>query len=803
MPGTPGAGHVRDDRAEFRFLVWPGRDIAKRPGMIFIMPRLWAKLHRLREESGKSTKLRHTRNEASFTPVNPRAVPSTLRPFFLNIPVFLLLSLFSSASFGFVSALQDFLFTEHGEHRVALVIGNGDYDKGNSLKNPRNDAEDMVEALEKLDFQIIQHSRYTDLDKESMEKAIAAFGKALENHTVALFYYAGHGIQIGGKNYLIPVGTDIGLKNDRRFTEEELEKKFVDIDAVLGEMKANKTRLDIIILDACRNNPYRGIALAKLPEGLSEIKNLPEGAEGTLIAFSTAPGKTASDGDKRNSPYTKHLKEQITVKGREIEDAFKAVGNELRDDTDPIQISWYHSSLTGEFYFNPYFWQTPRGQILTIAAIALLITIFLILRHRICLSKKPYVFLSHSPEDDTNANALANALKANGVEVVRGADHWTERHSPRLFRKKSYCADTVLVLLSETSIRNKRVRRETVHALSRGCYRGVAIDAPDPTQEGMRLFPHDFTPIPDWKGAIDDEGIKRLVADLRRALAPRKHRDIETVAQAAPENRSVFLGKKPPGPKTPDWGKIEALLTNTVDRRPQMRVMLDSRERWNHWSLFLVRGIREDLANTFARHVMIRQGDDGYAPLDGDDLELRITELQPMKASGYRRALLDAIKGTSLEGLSDDDILSGWLETDWPVKVIYTGLKMEEMAGEVEEYVEAVRQIFDSCKELFRQTKDKRVFVIFGCLFETTGKATDHEFAFDDMDNVHILERPLDPIELVDIQLWIGGFPDNFKRHYQQARIENMLEKHFENKSLRYLYLQEPLRKALAATRQP
>ena len=219
------------------------------------------------------------------------------------------------------------------DKRVALVIGNGAY-SSTPLRNPVNDAHDMAVALRGLGFQVIERSNAT---QKEMNKAIIEFGEKLSAKTVALFYYAGHGVQVRGKNFLIPVDATIS-------SETAVRAEGVDVDTVLDQLSSSP--LNIVILDACRNNPFES-KFRSAGGGLAQI----EAPKGTLIAYATAPGKTAADGDGRNGVYTRELLKAIQEPGLPIEQMFKHVRAEVTQATGDAQTPWESSSLTGDFYF--------------------------------------------------------------------------------------------------------------------------------------------------------------------------------------------------------------------------------------------------------------------------------------------------------------------------------------------------------------------------------------------------------------------------------------------------------------------
>ncbi|MFZ4437555.1 MAG: caspase family protein [Syntrophales bacterium] len=229
------------------------------------------------------------------------------------------------------------IVTAATEERTALVIGNGGYSTG-SLKNPVNDADDMAVALKRLGFNVILKKNAAQQD---MEDAIRAFGDRLKKGGVGLFFYAGHGVQISGKNFLLP----IGVKIDR---ETDVKYRAVDADMVLDEMGNAGNPMNIVILDACRDNPF-GKTFRTASRGLAIISSAPRG---TLISYSTSPSSVAADGSGRNSPYTGSLMKHMMIPRLPIEEVFKNVRQDLVRETQGKQIPWELSSLEGRFYFN-------------------------------------------------------------------------------------------------------------------------------------------------------------------------------------------------------------------------------------------------------------------------------------------------------------------------------------------------------------------------------------------------------------------------------------------------------------------
>jgi hypothetical protein len=223
------------------------------------------------------------------------------------------------------------------ESRVALIIGNGNY-KDFPLANPTNDARDIAVALTGLGFQVILRE---NVNQRGMKQAVREFGDRIKAGSVGLFYFAGHGIQVKGRNYLVPVGSQIQR-------EDEVEDESVDVNLVLEKMEAAGNRLNIVVLDACRNNPFQR-SFRSASRGLAPL----DAAKGTLIAFATAPGSVAADGVGRNGVFTRHLLTSLKHPESDIEKVFRRVRAAVLDETKGQQVPWETSSLTGDFYFNP------------------------------------------------------------------------------------------------------------------------------------------------------------------------------------------------------------------------------------------------------------------------------------------------------------------------------------------------------------------------------------------------------------------------------------------------------------------
>ncbi len=221
--------------------------------------------------------------------------------------------------------------------KVALVIGNGAYTEA-PLKNPPSDARAIAATLRKQGFEVLLKENAT---KAQMNEIVADFGEKLGEGDTALFFYAGHGMQVQGRNYLIP--TDAKISSEQRVRLETL-----DVEAVLDQMAAARARVSMVILDACRNNPFER-RFRSVGGGLAQI-NAPEG---TMIAYATSPGKVAADGEGANGLYTQELLKALAQPGLKVEDVFKQVRIGVARASNGAQVPWEASSLTGDFYFQP------------------------------------------------------------------------------------------------------------------------------------------------------------------------------------------------------------------------------------------------------------------------------------------------------------------------------------------------------------------------------------------------------------------------------------------------------------------
>jgi hypothetical protein len=223
------------------------------------------------------------------------------------------------------------------EQRVALVIGNAAY-KSAPLRNPLNDSRAMQASLRELGFQVIAVENGT---RKAMQQALRQFRDKLTETTVGLFYYSGHGMQVRGINYLVPVDAEIR-------SEAEVEEEAVSLNGLLARLDEARNRLNLVILDACRDNPFER-SFRSGSRGLGQV----DAPSGTLIAYATAPGRTAADGSGTNGLYTSALLKAMREPGLQVEEVFKRVRAEVQTASKREQVPWEASSLTGNFQFRP------------------------------------------------------------------------------------------------------------------------------------------------------------------------------------------------------------------------------------------------------------------------------------------------------------------------------------------------------------------------------------------------------------------------------------------------------------------
>jgi Caspase domain len=297
----------------------------------------------------------------------------------------------------------------------ALVIGNADYDHGCKLKNPTNDADDIAKVLTDGGFNV---TKLTNATFKEMKKALKVFEKAADDGgAVSVFFFAGHGVEVDGVNYLIAKDTEADDKTD-------VETGALSLNEVIIRMepKDGATRTSIIVLDACRDNPFERKWRGK-PRGLAPVY----APRGTLVAFATSPGQFASDGTGRNGLYTEALLKHIEEPDLPVEAMFKRVRNTLGAATKQKQISWEHTSLAGEFYFH----LSAAASIENYSATAIKDRTFVLdeskLSHRTIRSLKSYSWYTQNPALEKLTGEKINGASADtlfvlGRNILQAAD---------------------------------------------------------------------------------------------------------------------------------------------------------------------------------------------------------------------------------------------------------------------------------------------------------------------------------------------------------------------------------------------
>lgn len=245
--------------------------------------------------------------------------------------------------------------TDTVEKRVALVIGNADYLYTKSLPNPVNDANDITDKLKSVGFEVTTGRNPT---KRQMEELIYDFGmRLIQTRDVGLFFYAGHGLQYKGDNYLVPIDAEIR-------SEDEIDEKAINITLLLGKLETAKNKLNIIILDACRDNPFaskwRNYRNTRSDGGLAKMDT----PSGTVLIYATQPGNVASDGAGRNGLFTESLLGHISTPNVELDQLFKKVGRDVTEKSKNTQNPWKESNFLDNFYFVKDETKTPEQNLI-------------------------------------------------------------------------------------------------------------------------------------------------------------------------------------------------------------------------------------------------------------------------------------------------------------------------------------------------------------------------------------------------------------------------------------------------------
>jgi hypothetical protein len=235
----------------------------------------------------------------------------------------------------------------HAERKVAFVLGNGNYKFVDPLPNPPIDAKAMAGLFRNSGFEVVEG---VDLGRDAMTARLREFAAKTQGADIAVFFYAGHGIAVNGKNYLIPVDADLKSEMDVKFGVA------IDVDAALDQTMSD-AKVKLVLLDACRDNPFAAkirsatrTRAVVVSTGLAEMKS----GEGTLIAFATGPGQTALDGPTgTNSPFTRALLNNIARPGVELQQAMTLVRAQVNEETQKQQLPWGHTNLIGTVYLNP------------------------------------------------------------------------------------------------------------------------------------------------------------------------------------------------------------------------------------------------------------------------------------------------------------------------------------------------------------------------------------------------------------------------------------------------------------------
>lgn len=287
----------------------------------------------------------------------------------------------------------------------ALIFGNAKYESGGILKNPAKDAVDMSSKLASYGFHVIVA---TDATNKEMDKKVKEFKKLLDANEVGLFFFAGHGMQIDGRNYLLAVDTDMSGETDAKHSSLSLDK-------VIDVMEKSNASTKIIILDACRDNPWeRAWSRTPATRGLASVY----APKGTIIGFATSPGELASDGKGRNGTYTEALLQHIDAPDQTIETMFKRVRNTVAAETRGKQTSWEHTSLAGNFFFNISLGKIVTTYVETALADELFVVDETKPSHKIIKGLKSHNWYTQNAALDQLTTALVKKIDDNNLFVL-------------------------------------------------------------------------------------------------------------------------------------------------------------------------------------------------------------------------------------------------------------------------------------------------------------------------------------------------------------------------------------------------
>jgi hypothetical protein len=253
-----------------------------------------------------------------------------------------MLSIFARLLAGSIWLICAHAAANGDERRVALVVGVAEYKHAPRLANTANDAKAISSALEQVGFQV---EILQDPDRAALETAIRRFGQRAQGADASLFYYAGHALEVSGRNWLLPAPADIQTAYDLRF-------EAFDLDSII-EQVSGRSRVSLFFLDACRDNPFRARLSTGTRELVSRGLGRADATAGTLIAFAAAPGRVALDGTGSNSPFTAALVSQLQRSGVELRRILAEVRRQVREATDGKQLPWENSALEGDFFFRP------------------------------------------------------------------------------------------------------------------------------------------------------------------------------------------------------------------------------------------------------------------------------------------------------------------------------------------------------------------------------------------------------------------------------------------------------------------